>query len=191
MRIELDDHRSAGELRKLLLNFGQMAVLDEAVGFGAFGAFDEKIILGDLPAGSADAAEGVHHDVLARDEAGAQQRHERHENAGRITAGRGDELRLGFPRRRRQLGQHKARLRQKFGRMVLAVILFVGGEVGDAEVGAEVDDFFAGRHERLGKIGRRPVRERQEKQVDVARGERGGIGIGEDETAVTAADARE
>ncbi len=95
--------------------------------------------------------------MLSRNEPGAQQRHERHEDAGGITAGRGDELRLGFPRGRGEFGQNKTRLRQQLGRVVFAIVLFVGGEVGDAEIGAEVDHAFAGRDEFFCEIGRGSV----------------------------------
>ncbi len=50
MGIELDDRGRTGEFPELLLDFGEVAVLDQPVGFGAFGAFDEKIFLGGLAA---------------------------------------------------------------------------------------------------------------------------------------------
>jgi hypothetical protein len=72
--------------------------------------------------------------------------------------------------------------------VVLAVIAFVGGEVGEAEIGAEVDHLLAGRHEHPGEFGRGAMRQREEKQLHVARGERRGVGAGENQVAVGAAE---
>ena len=64
--------------------------------------------------------------------------------------------------------------------MVRAVIFFVSREVGDAEVGTEVDDLAAGGHQGPGKVRGRTVRQGQEPDVDVLPGgERNGIGVGE------------
>ena len=59
--------------------------------------------------------------------------------------------------------------------MVFAVVFLVGGEVGDAEVRTKIDHAFTAGDERLG-VGRgRAVRQREEKQVDVAGSERDSI----------------
>ena len=55
----------AGE-RELLLDLGEVPVLDQAVGLGALGPLDEEVLLVDLAAGAADAAERIDDDVLAR-----------------------------------------------------------------------------------------------------------------------------
>src|ERR1017187_3611478 len=54
----------------------------------ALGPFDEEKSFLDLSAGAADAAEGIYDDVLARDNRGFEEWHERQENARRVAADR-------------------------------------------------------------------------------------------------------
>ena len=64
--------------------------------------------------------------------------------------------------------------------MVGTVIFLVSRQVGDAEVGAQVDDLAAGGHQGLGKVRRGAVRQGQEPEVDVMAGGEGlGVGIAE------------
>jgi len=169
--------------RELFLDFRQVAVLHQPVGLRILRALDKQVGLLDLAAGAAHAAEGIDDDVLARHQAGAQHRHQRHEDARRIAARRGDEREFP-PVAGGQFGQDEARPGQQFRRMVLAVIPHIGGEIGDAEVGAEVDDLLAGGDERPGVGGRGAVRQRQEEQGEVARGERRGVGVDKPQAAV-------
>ena len=180
MRIELEHDLRAREGRKLLLDLREVPVLRQAVGLGALGPLDVKVLFLYFLAGAADAAEGIHDDVILRNHAGLEQRCERHDRTRRVATRRGRELDLGFPLRVGQLGQHEPRLRQQFRRMVRAIVFFVGGEIGDPEISAEIHDLPAGGHEGLGEIGGGAMRQGQEPQVHImARGNRGGIGIDE------------
>ena len=96
--------------------------------------------------------------MLIRDEPGLKQRRERDQGAGRITTGCGSELDLGFPLGIGQLGEDKPGLRQQRRRVVSPVVIFVGREIRDPEVGAQVDDLATGRHKGLGKISGGAVR---------------------------------
>ena len=86
--------------------------------------------------------------------------------------------------------QDKARLRQQFRRRMLAVVTGVCGEVGDPEIGAEVDDLLARGNQRPGVRGRGAVRQREKEQGDVARGEGRGIGVDKAQAAIDPAQRR-
>ena len=138
-------------------------MLHQAVGLGTLGAFAVKIGFFGFLARTTHAAERIDHDMLARNEARSQQRHQRHQNTRRITTRRGDEFRLSLPRRRRELGQDKTRRGQQFRRVMLAVIFLVSRQVGDAEVGAEVDHALARGNEGFRVRRRGAVGQREEK----------------------------
>ncbi len=166
-------------------------MLHQAVSLHALGALAEEIGFLGLLAGAAHAAARIHHNVLTRDDARAQQRNERHEDARRVAAGRRHHARLLAPRGRRQLGQHEPRVRQQLGSMMPAVVLFVGREIRDAEIRAEVDHPLARGRERARVGRRRAVRQREEEKVDVTRGQRRRIGIRERKPAVRPAHRRD
>ena len=98
-----------------------MPVLHQTVGLGAFHPLDEKIGLVDLPARAADTAQAVYDDVLALHQP-VVQGNERHEDARRVAARRGDDLRLRLPCRGRQFRKDITRACEQFRRMVLAVV---------------------------------------------------------------------
>jgi hypothetical protein len=74
--------------------------------------------------------------------------------------------------------------------VVLAIVFLIRREVRDSEIGAQVDHAFAARHECLGVRRRRPVGEREEEEVDVARRQRRGVGIGEFQAPIRAPHGR-
>jgi len=190
VRIELDDRFRAAVQRQLLFDFGDVAMFHQTVRLHALSTLNVQVHLVNLSAGAADATARIHDDVLATDHARLEQRNQRNEDARRITAGRGHELSLGFPSGRSQLGQDEARTRKQLGCVVFAVIFLVRGEIGDAKVRAQIDHALPGRHERLG-VGRRgPMRQCQKKEIDVARRERRGIGVGELQAAIRTAHGR-
>ena len=155
----------AGGHAELLLDLGDMPVTGDAVGLDRAVALREQERHVGLLAGAGDAAVGVDDQAtrLGLEQAGAQQRYQRHLDAGRVAARAGDELR-GLPRvvglefRDDVTGLRGERRR----RMVMAVILFVEREVAETEVGGQVEHPLAGGDERRGVLGGDAVRERQE-----------------------------
>src|SRR5882724_3280780 len=143
VRRELDgDGRTGGE-GEFLLDFREVPVFGHGVGPDAFVALDEKIILLDLAARAADAAEGIGDDAGGFDETGAQKRQQGEQNAGGIAAGRRDEHGV-FDCGTIDLGQTVNGGGEEIGRgMVVRVEFLIDVGAAEAEIGAEVDDLSA------------------------------------------------
>src|SRR4051794_15385222 len=91
MRCELEGNRTAGGLRKFLLDLGKMAVFRNGVWTDAFVALDKEVIHFRLAARPADAAERIGDHACGLNEACLQQGNYREQNAGWIATRGGDE----------------------------------------------------------------------------------------------------
>ena len=87
----MDGDLFTGCQRELLLDLRKVPVLGDAVGADALIAFGVQERHIRLAARTAHTAEAVGNDAGGFDQAGFQQWHGGQENAGGITAGRGDE----------------------------------------------------------------------------------------------------
>ena len=178
MRRELDGDFGSGGERKLFLDFRQMPVLGHAVRPDAFVAFAKQVIHLGLAARAAHAAERIGDDAGRLDQLRHQQRNQRQQNAGRVTARGGDEHRfLDFiPVNFRQTIN---RLVQQIRRgMVVRVKFLVHRRAPEPEIGAEVNHDAAGVEQRHGVFRRDAVRQREKHHVRLLR-EQFGVRLGE------------
>jgi hypothetical protein len=129
---------SGGE-RKLFLDFRQMPVLRHAVRPDAFVAFAKQVIHLGLAARAAHAAQRIGDDAGRLDQLRHQQRNQRQQDAGRVTARGGDEHRfLDFIAV--DFRQTINRLVQQIRRgMVVRVKFLVHLRAPEPEIGAEVN----------------------------------------------------
>ncbi len=171
MRREGHDHVAAGGQGELLVELGHVAVMADAIGVEALGHFREQHFLFRRPARAGHARLGVDDDLVGIDGLGFEQRNQRQLGAGRVAAGIGDE-----PRRLDlvpiNFGQAVDRSLLQFGReMLVAVPARIGGGIGEAEIGREVDDFGLRRprHQILDDLLRRAVRQRAEREIEPER----------------------
>ena len=95
VRRELNGDRRAVGQAEFLLDLGQVPVLGHAVRPEALVALDVQKRHVGLAPGAADAAQRVGDDLLGIDQPGLEQRNGRQQDARRVTAGRGDERRVG------------------------------------------------------------------------------------------------
>ena len=185
VRRELNGDRRAVGQAEFLLDLGQVPVLGHAVRPEALVALDVQKRHVGLAPGTADAAQRVGDDLLGIDQPGLEQRNGRQQDARRVTAGRGDERRVGdgvAPEFRQPVnGLGQPLRRGVFG----AVKLVVRVGVVEAEVGAQVDHRHTALGQRHGKLGGDAVGQGEEnglrligEQVDRRLGKRQVTGSG-------------
>ena len=135
----------------------------------AFIAFDKKIIDFGLPPGAAHPTQAVGDDVIRLDQLVAEQRNQRQQNTGWITAGARDQSCAGnFVAI--NLRQSVDRVAQEAGCAVFVrVKLEVSCGIFDSEIGAEIDDPHAGLQKRARKIDCDAMRQSEKRDLDFCR----------------------
>src|SRR5664279_236125 len=140
MRRELDRNLLLRDLGKFLLELGKMPMFRHAIRTHALVALGKEIIGLDLAARAGDAAQTRDQDTAKIDRLFSHQREKRQQNAGRVTAGRRDQLRaanfvtINFR-------QSVDRSPQQFRRgMIGAVKFLIYMSVAESKVGAQVND---------------------------------------------------
>ena len=166
---EGDRHLFAGGEGELLLDLAEVAVFRSPVGAEAFVDLGEKQADLRLFASPAHARETRYSDAARFYEPFADEGHERHENARRIAARRGDEIRAGDGlsiKFRQSINRAGEELRRRVG---VAVKLGVDLRIAQAEVGAEIDEAQSAFEERHCELGGDPVRQGEKRGLGSAR----------------------
>ncbi len=187
VKIELD--RCLAAALKLLDRLGMMAMPGHAVRLEVVRRLGEEKAHLRLASRAGGARLAIGDEMPAVDDAGLEQRHEAELHRGRIAPGVADDARLPdfFAM---EFGQAVHRFLEEIGTRVLQLVpLLEHRDVADAEVRREVDDLHAGADE-LARLRHGHAVGRCEEH-DVARLEVRGVGRGEHELVVLAAQARE
>ena len=154
MRGEIDDDGPAGGLAQPLLDLRRMAMAGDAIGMDTLGHLGEEILLLGVAPRPGHPGLGVDDDVVAGDPAGFEQRDQRQLGGGGIAAGIGHQPRLRH-RGARQLRQAIDGLfLQRRRAMGMAIPGRVALEVGEAEIGGEIDDLQRAGQARDHLLGR-------------------------------------
>ena len=161
-----------GEARELLLHLGDVAMAVDAVRLDALVDLGEHHVGLRVPAGAGHAALRVDDEVA--DQPRPSQRRQREQRRGGVAAGRADDARRGVGQRRElgpvQLRQAVHRVAQQVRRRMIEVVpARVVGGVGQAEVGAEIDDRGTLRDEVRDERGGGAVGEGEEDCLGVGR----------------------
>ena len=139
MRREGDDHLAAGGQRKLLVEFGHVAVMADAIGVEALRHFREQHRLLRRPPAPVMPDLASIDDLVGLDRLGLEQRDQRQLRAGGVAARIGDQPRL-LDLAPIDLDEAVDRLLLQLGRvMLVAVPLRVGRRIGEPEVGRQID----------------------------------------------------